>query len=99
MAAVPRIRKIYIDMSEEFKDQKYFGVVITPREHHFTKTDSPMLVEGEEMSDRAVAKYLQDHLRSPSSDSITFSKLLQIQVSELFSKTENALLTSRTLSG
>ena len=86
MAPVPRVRRVYIDISEERRDHRNLGVLITPQEHHFTKTTSDMVVEGEGMNDDDVGKYLKNALgrsRSQSSEPIDFLELLDIQVSEL----------------
>ena len=91
-----------MNISEKHDRQHYFGVLITPQKHHFTKTDSLMVVEGTEMKDDDVGKYLCQYLegeRYGGGDEINFYGLIEIQVSRLFSQTEIGPLTSGTPSG
>ena len=80
-----------MNITEANNGQKYFGVLITPREDFFTKTTSPILVDGKETNDSDVAKYITDYLertRFPNSEPIWFFRIIPVQVSELFSPIE-----------
>ena len=102
MATVPRVRKMYIDVSEKLEKQSYAGVLITPSKEHFTDTKSLMRVGGTEMQDQDVHKYLCEYLSSRRSyvpNTVLFPELIKIQVSKLCPDTKTVPLISGTLSG